>query len=258
MQLGTVVVAKRFLGPPNSGNGGYSCGRVAAFVEGDAEVTLRRPPPLDTPMSVVSAADGNVELYSGDELIAYAHATSVDTPDIAPPGFAEAEAAATRTFHAERHPLPTCFVCGPHREPGDGLRIHVGPVDPDDDDNWSGVLAAPWIPHPSLADEAGVVRPEFVWAALDCPTAYASSTAAGMRTILLGRQAVRIVRRPAAGERCVVATRQTGHDGRKYFAEAGLYDENGAVLAAGRATWIEVSPEVQKGGRGKRSRFDER
>ena len=47
-----ITIAKRFCGPPRSGNGGYVCGSLAAFVEGTAEVTLRRPPPLDRPLFV--------------------------------------------------------------------------------------------------------------------------------------------------------------------------------------------------------------
>ena len=91
------------------------------------------------------------------------------------------------------------------------------------------------------------MRPEFVWAALDCPTAYASSTSAGMRIILLGRQAVAIHRCPEIGEHCVVAARQIGNEGRKYFAEAVLFGADRSLLAECSATWIEVSPEVQQG-----------
>jgi hypothetical protein len=40
-------VDRRFCGPPNSGNGGYTCGLVANFIDGPAEVILRRPPPLN-------------------------------------------------------------------------------------------------------------------------------------------------------------------------------------------------------------------
>jgi hypothetical protein len=43
---GSLNVARRFCGPPDSGNGGYVCGFIAGFVEGAAEVTLRLPPPL--------------------------------------------------------------------------------------------------------------------------------------------------------------------------------------------------------------------
>lgn len=247
MKLGTVVVERRFLGPPNSANGGYACGRIAAYVDGPAEVTLRKPPPLDTELEVRDEdEDGVVSLRRGDVLIGSGRPAAVDAPRLAAPDRDTAALAARRTFDVSRHPLPTCFVCGPHREPGDGLRIHVGPVDADDAE-WRGVLAAPWTPDDSLADSRGRVRPEFVWAALDCPTAYASSSAAGMRIILLGRQAVEIFGRPRAGETCVVAAREVSRDGRKYFAEAALFGRDGDRLANCQATWIEVSPEVQKG-----------
>jgi hypothetical protein len=45
-----ITVPHRFRGPSDSGNGGYSCGVIAAHAGNPAEVTLRRPPPLDTPM----------------------------------------------------------------------------------------------------------------------------------------------------------------------------------------------------------------
>src|SRR5690606_28369050 len=71
-QLGTIKIARQFRGPPNSGNGGYSCGRLAAFIDGPAEVTLRKPPPLDTEMQVAEEADGAVALYSDGALVASA------------------------------------------------------------------------------------------------------------------------------------------------------------------------------------------
>ncbi len=246
MTLGTVVVERRFLGPPNSANGGYACGRIAAYINGGAEVTLRQPPPLEKALLVRAEEDGLVALYDGEELIGVGQPADVEVPEIAAPSPAAAEEAAGRTFDSSKHPLPTCFVCGPHRDRGDGLRIHVGPID-ENDEEWRGVLAAPWTPDVSLAGDDRVVRPEFVWAALDCPTAYASSSSAGMRVILLGRQAVHIRRCPRAGEPCVVAAKEIGREGRKYFAEAILFDAAGETLAVCRATWIEVSPEVQKG-----------
>ena len=245
MTLGTIRIEPRFHGPPNSSNGGYACGRIAAFIEGAAEVTLRKPPPLSRDLTV-RTDNGEVALCDGDVLIGSGHATSVDVPDIKPLNMEEALAAAGHTFAADLHPLPTCFVCGPARDPGDGLRIRVGPVDPQDTD-WTGVLAAPWRPDASLADDAGAVRPEFVWAALDCPTGHAVSSSRGLRIILLGRQAVDIMRLPRAGEPCIVAAREISHDGRKSFAEAVLFSESGETLASCRATWIEVSSDVQTG-----------
>jgi hypothetical protein len=44
----SLVIPSRFCGPLDSGNGGYVCGRIAAYVSGPVTVTLRRPPPLVT------------------------------------------------------------------------------------------------------------------------------------------------------------------------------------------------------------------
>lgn len=245
MQLGTVTIARRFRGPPNSGNGGYSCGRLAAFVDGPAEVTLRRPPPLEVEMHVTSE-EGGVAMYAGEQLIASARPIEPWRLDTAAPALEEALAATGRTFDPSVHKLPMCYVCGPDRAPGDGLRIFCGPLDPTDT-GWSGTVAAPWVPEPYMADADRRVSDEYLWAALDCPTAYASGSPAGFPTILLGRQAVSILNRPAVGEKCIIAARQTCRDGRKYLAEASLFNEAGTPLAHCRATWIEVPPDVQRG-----------
>lgn len=246
MQLpAELEIAQRFCGPPKSANGGYACGRLAAFIEGPAEVTLRRPPPLDKAMRVVAEGDG-VALYDGDTLIASARAATADVAIPSTPSFAAAHAAELRTIPPDKHNLPTCFVCGPHRAYGDGLRIHVGPLDPDDAD-WSGLLAATWIPQPDLADAAKRVRPEFVWAALDCPTGYAAGFSAGNVFLLLGRQAVSIQRPPMAGEECVIVAWQGSREGRKHFADAVLFGTDGKALAICKATWIAVEHAVMRG-----------
>ena len=52
-----LVIDPRFNGPAGSANGGYTCGLVADFVDGVAEVTLRRPPPLGRPLVVERDGD---------------------------------------------------------------------------------------------------------------------------------------------------------------------------------------------------------
>jgi hypothetical protein len=245
MTIGSVIIERRYRGPPNSANGGYACGRVARFIDGTAEVTLHVPPPLDRQMQI-TATDTGVALHDGETLVASARPTEITNKPISPPSFTDAIAAATRTFPEDSHTLPGCFVCGPQRAQGDGLRIHPGPLDADDV-TWSGILAAPWVPGQDLADRMGVVMPEFVWAALDCPTAYAASSATGMPTILLGRQTVFIERCPAAGQRCIIATQLRGVAGRKYYADATLFCEEGILIAHCNATWIKVSSAVQRG-----------
>lgn len=243
--IGSIVIDPRFRGPPHSGNGGYSCGRLAGFMEGVAEVTLRQPPPLATEMQVVPEAGGTVGLYDGERLIATARPADVTVTPPLRPGFEEAQAASSRTFLPHTHKLPTCYVCGPDRAHGDGLRIHCGPLDTQA--GWDGVVAAGWIPEDYMADGSGTVAPEFAWAALDCPTAYAMASADGFPSILLGRQAVRIERRPQPGERCVVTAWQTGHEGRKFWSQGALLDAAGKTLAVCQATWIEVSADVLVG-----------
>ncbi len=54
----TLTIAKRFHGPPASGNGGYVCGRLARFIPGPAVVRLKAPPPLERPLTVESTATG--------------------------------------------------------------------------------------------------------------------------------------------------------------------------------------------------------
>ena len=135
------------------------------------------------------------------------------------------------------HPFPMCFVCGPQRSAGDGLRIFPGRVE------GREVAAAPWVPDASLADGDGFVRPAFVWAALDCPSwfGYYEGGPIGDRA-LLGRLAASIRVRPRPGEPCVVIGWQLATDGRKIHCGSALLSESAAVLACAKATWITLAP----------------
>jgi hypothetical protein len=220
---GQIVIERRFRGPNESGNGGYTCGLVAGFVDGPAEVTLRLPPPLDRPLDVVRDGDA-VRVLDGGTLVAEAKPATVDVEPPAPPSFEEAEQAALPEGDLES-PFPECFVCGPHRAAGEGLRIFAGPL-------RDGAVAAHWLPAEPYTG------PEFVWAALDCPGAYACGF--GDRGVLvLGRLAARLEALPEAGERCVVVAWPLGDEGRKAYAGTALYGEGGRVLGVARATWIE-------------------
>jgi hypothetical protein len=159
----TLLIAPRFCGPPGSGNGGYVCGRIAAYLCGPAQVTLRRPAPLATPLSVERDGHGSVRVLDGDTLVAegigLADDLTLGLPD--PVSIAEARAAGTRCrlrVHPDQHPFPGCFVCGPDRPPADGLHILVGPV------AGRELSADVWYPDEALAGPDGHVRPEFVWA----------------------------------------------------------------------------------------------
>ena len=218
-----ITFPQRFRGPLASANGGYACGRLAAYVDAEeVEVTLRLSPPLDRPLQVVRDA-GVATLFDGEAVVAEARPASVeaDAPDAV--SFADAEAAVARHVRVGNEDFRECFVCG-IREDGDGLGIYAGPVT-----GREPLHAAPWTVHESA--------PEIVWAAIDCPGAYALGLEGRGETVL-GRMAARVLRMPDVGARCVVVSWPLGEDGRKLFAGTALFAEDGELLAHGRQTWI--------------------
>jgi hypothetical protein len=229
-----LLLGERFNGPPASANGGYACGAIAELLGGEVEVTLRRPPPLSRPLGL-RAGNGGAVVLDGDELIAEARPATVPlaVPSAASP--AEARVAARRYPLFQGHPFPTCFTCGPDRDPGDGLRIFPGPLP--GGELWS----APWTPAASVADQDGLVEPAVVWAALDCPSGFAVS--AGDTVMVLGRMAAQVLERPRAGTAYIlVAWRGGPADGRKRPAASALLDAHGGVLAVARTVWVTVRP----------------
>ena len=237
-----ITLPKRFCGPPTSGNGGYSCGRLAAFVGPSAEITLRAPPPLDTPLQV-QRADGVLRLLHGERLLAEGRAAELDLDVPAPPPWGEAVAAGERYNGLRDHAYDTCFVCGPRRAPHDGLRIFCGP--------WKdGRVAGTWTPDATLDDGQGFVAPEFLWAAIDCPGSWSvigrhdaeAPVRAVPSTMLLGRLAGRVERRLRVGEACTVLGWFLGMEGRKYYVGTAVHTRAGDLVAASRATWVALKP----------------
>ena len=131
------------------------------------------------------------------------------------------------------HPFPTCFVCGPERAEGDGMRIFPGAL-------GDCRYAADWTPDESLADEAGTVRPECVWAALDCPTSAPGANWGEGPAVVLGRLAASLEGDVRAGEPHALVSWRSADEGRKREAACVLLDAGGAVLARSRAVWIEL------------------
>jgi len=220
-----IIIPGRFNGPEESANGGYTCGLVASLIDGDTEVTLRSPPPLDTPLEVNRTPDG-VEILDGDMLVATGRSTSFDPPVLpATPSWEEAEAASQHYLGHRRHEFPTCFTCGTERD--DGLQSFPGPTD-------SGLVASPWSPEASLPNHDGVVAAPIVWAALDCPGAWADARE------VLGRMAAVVSAPIEVGRRYVVIAWNLAEDGRKSFAATALIDDGGNVVGSARQTWIST------------------
>jgi len=238
----SIRIDARFNGPDGSGNGGYAAGlfgQLAGASTGGsaAMVTLRLPPPLDTPLAAVGDDAGIVEIRSGSLLVAEAARTSLEVDPVQAVPYERAVAAAADYPGLRKHPFPRCFVCGPERSVGDGLRLFPGRL-------GDGRTACVWAPDASLVRAAGgdavgtAVAPEFVWAALDCPGAWTADLEG--RPLVLGRITAQVRDLPALGELCVVMGLLLGSEGRKTWTATTAYGEDGRELGLAHATWISV------------------
>ena len=246
--MAELIIPFRFRGPARSGNGGYTAGSLAELVLSDAdvrpvEVTLRRPPPLDTAMSV-STTPGGVTVLA-DEGAPVAEAREVDVELTAVEEVAVDVAAAAMALYPglRTHPFPGCFACGPDRGEGDGLQIFPGPVPGRED-----TVASLWVPHGSLAESSDVldgvecVGVGTTWAALDCVGGWSEDLEG--RPMVLGRMTARVDALPVVGEPHVVVGHRRRVDGRKTFTASTLYDSDHRVVATAEHVWIAVDPSA--------------
>ncbi|MEO8725095.1 MAG: hypothetical protein ABI383_03135 [Acidobacteriaceae bacterium] len=236
-----IAVAKRFCGPPTTGNGGYTCGLLAQFLSDAAavECTIRKPIPLERALQV-EISDHRAKLLDGTAAVIEAAAVdySFALPRVVT--FPEAQAAVKASPAYQDHPFPTCFVCGPERAEHDGLRVFPGPVEAQD--GFTNLYAASWVPAREFADddENGTVRPEFIWAAMDCPTGFAAGFPYEGK-LVTGRLAVKLLADLHQGEECVLMSWSLGNEGRKCHAAAALFNGRGVACAIARATWIKLT-----------------
>ncbi len=232
--MSTVRIERRFRGPPSTANGGYIAGLVAAALGGtNCTVTLKSPPPLDRDLTLTTR-DAAAALMDGESVVVEAAMEPVDIEVPPPPSLQAARDCEPRFTGLSHHIFPGCFVCGPERDEGDGMRIFPGAVG-----SPGGQVAAVWEPDESLTADDGLVRPEFLWAALDCPGYFAVEDKAG--TALLGRMSATIYRPVHAGEELVVTGWPVSSEGRKHRVGSALHDAEGRLVAAAAATWISVN-----------------
>ena len=251
-----LIVPQRFCGPPDSGNGGWTAGALASLDRADSpdnrcdswpaiEVSLRLPPPLDTPLEV-DEEGGTLTASLGASVIATARRAERELTEVAPVPHDVASAAESSYPGHDFHPFPTCFACGTSRHEGDGLRIFPGQTDDGPD---GALVAAPWTPHDSLredwhayVDETPRASVAATWAALDCIGGWAGDLTE--RLMVLGRMTARVDDLPVIGESHVVVGEGRGRDGRKTFTASTLYDGDGRVVATAEHIWIAVDAEL--------------
>jgi hypothetical protein len=229
----SVVVDERFSGPPQTANGGYACGVVARFVDGPAEVTLRRPVPLERPLDARRHDDGSVTLHDRGVLLAEAGpALPLDLEPPRRPTVAEAREAVRHSWKRRPELFSHCYVCAPERLDGLGIGFGALPSDP-------SLNAAAFVADATAPNKDGVLAPEIVWAALDCPS-YTPGLWAHGRPSLLARMTAELIEPIHVGQPVVAVGWSLGGDGRKHHSASALLGADGRTLALARTLWIRL------------------
>ena len=233
------ALSQRYRGPvvegQHCGHGGYFCGQVAKLAPGLRALTILKPIPLERELTV-RISSGRVTVFDRDEEIGNSEVRGaplvVTIPG--PVSLGEAREAGTRFPGFTRRVVPECFGCGDERAPGDGLRVFTGEVRARV--NGEKQLAGVWEPDGSSLDGDGFVRPEVVWAVLDCPGGWAIPG----QCSTLALQVEILERVPGDRPLIVRGWVQQAIDDKRTsrYAGSALLDEAGRVLALGGAIWV--------------------
>lgn len=238
-----MTIPARYCGPATSGNGGWTAGAFAAAVRsatgigGPISVRLSAPPPLDRALEIAVQAppdDGDAAATLLDGTVTIATATISPGWSHDPVPFVEPDraAATASSYVTEQHPFPHCFVCGPARSPGDGMRLTPGPLGED-------ASACLW--RPADTHDGPVLEPA-VWAALDCPGGWASDILG--RPMVLGTMTAQVLQPVGSHGRHVVTGRVDAVRGRVTRTSSTLWSARGELLARAEAAWVEVDAGV--------------
>lgn len=239
----SLVIDPRFRGFDKVAQGGYTSGLLARRLGGPARVKLRGPVPMGEPLLV--EADGErIQLRGESGVLAEAEQAelALEVPEQVSPERAAAVASAYPGHHA--HPYPECFCCGPAREPDDGLRIFPAPLA-----EGSDLLAALWEPGDGLGED-GLLPPEIIWAAFDCPQLWAlmlSSPPDSTDHVVTASLETEIRRPVPAAGRYAIASWPMGVEGRRHYAGGALFDAAGELLAVSRQTAVTAPAGVPLG-----------
>jgi hypothetical protein len=175
-------------------------------------------------------------VVDGPHAATIARARAIDEVDVEPPvrpSLADArEASRHHPGHGRDSLFSDCYVCGSRRH--DGLGIHFGPLR-----GHSDVTAAVFLADTTVPNRDGIVAPDIVWAALDCPS-YTPPLWDWERPSLLARLAVERLDTVQVGEPVVAMGWHLGSEGRKHHTASALLSADGDVLARARALWITV------------------
>lgn len=232
-----IVVPELYVGYPGVAFGGYVAGVLAERSGAPAvQVDFRGPVPVGVPVRIAETAAGSVELGEAERPLAAAHPAELPLDVPTAPSWDEAAAAADRFRAAPPPGVVDCFGCG-LRAADRGLRVHCAPVPGLD------LVASAWTPSRVFAGPDGLLPPQLVWGALDCPGHWAGRFLGTQRPGAVTAALTGTILRPvAAGERYVVYAWLLSESGRKHTMGVALATAEGELCAASEALWIDPRP----------------
>ena len=231
----TITVPGHLRGYPGVAFGGYVAGVLAGRAAAKTvRVDFRRPTPVEVPVGLAATADGGAVLTGADGVLAVATPDELDVEAPEPPSWDEASAAAEAYRAAPPEGTVDCFGCGLDRTPDTGLRQHCGVVPGRD------LVAAAWTAGPALADAEGMLRPELVWGALDCPGNAAGRLRGALREgAVTASLTARLLQPVPVASRLVSYAWVLSEEGRKHRMGVALATAGGDLCAVASALWVD-------------------
>lgn len=238
----TLTIAPQYNGPPRCGQGGYVSGSLALCLSKTEPVSARLhlPTPLGTPLHVKTSHDEALLMAEDKLLVTASLAAPLNhiVPPPCPPHDAVVKASALYRGHEDGALFTTCFVCGAARKDCDGMHVFAGPLDPQTKDEI-GVVASHWTPALKHCDKNGMVFPQMIWAALDCPGFFAGYPKG--KLALLAQFTCEIIKPLNGKDRATIVGWPINIDGRKSKVGTALYDQSGDLVAKTEGLWVEVN-----------------
>lgn len=225
----TIFVPETRQGFRGAAHGGYISGLLAGLLGREAEVTLRRLPPVGRRLKV-RRRDERLEAFDGNDLVLEARpADGSPLPDAPAPVSLEAAREASHGFPGGDLYRSACFVCSPH-----AYSQHIAPGPVGGGDVW----ATPWTPDERLAGPDGLISSEILWAVSDCPTGWALSPQG--RAVVTVRMRVRRLGPVRAGETYALMAWPVSTVRRLRTAGAAVLSPAGETLVQAVCGWLAV------------------
>ncbi|MBM9499067.1 hypothetical protein JWG44_02210 [Leptospira sp. 201903071] len=239
----SIEINEKYCGPPMSGNGGYIAGITANQIQNEAAVIkIKAPGPLNE--SLYYSRDPiskGIKLLSKETNLVIAEAKEdsdffMDFPELNSSTLEGIQNPEEEYLGFQKHPFPTCFVCGPKRNHEDGMRIFSAKIK--DQDGFTHLHGAFWNPWKDLSDLDGKIRNEIVWAALDCPGGFAVSYVDPTMIVLVKLRG-RLLESIFAELPYAILSWEIGRNRRQRIAGTAIYRvEDRKCVAYSEALWM--------------------